>query len=72
MAENKPVIIVKAKGTGAIFDIDNMMKYFEYNPNLWKSTLKTDVPKLTEFINESWDHRKTSQTYYHILRKRNA
>lgn len=72
MAENKPVIIVKAKGTGAIFDVDNMMRYFEYNPNLWKSTLKNDVPKLAEFIKESWDQRKTSQTYYNILRKRNA
>ena len=69
MAENKPVIIIKAKGTGAIFDVDNMMRYFEYNPNLWKTTLIQDIPKLTEFVKESWEQRKTTQTYYNILRK---
>ena len=69
MAEDKPVIIIKAKGTGAIFDVDNMMRYYEYNPNFWKSTLKEDIPKLAEFVKESWDSRQSTQTYYSILRK---
>lgn len=33
MAQDKPVVLVKASGTGPLFDVDNMLRVFEYNPN---------------------------------------
>jgi len=44
MAEDKPVALVKASGTGRIFDVDNMLRVYEYNSNLWSSTIEKDFP----------------------------
>src|SRR5450759_2211376 len=33
MAVEKPVALVKAAGTGKVFDVDNMLRVFEYQPN---------------------------------------
>jgi hypothetical protein len=67
IAMNKPVCLIKAEGTGAIFDVDNMMRVLSYSPNLWVSTLKTDVLKLTDHINGAWDTRETGHSYMTIL-----
>jgi len=40
MAEDKPVVLIKAKGTGPLFDIDNMLRVFEYSPNLGRPLSK--------------------------------
>lgn len=69
MALDKPVVVIKAKGTGVIFDVDNMMRYFEYNPVLWKSTIESDIPELSAHIKAAWDGRDSGQTYMKILRK---
>lgn len=66
IALNKPVIIIKAKGTLPIFDVDSMMRYYEYNSNLWKSTLEKDIPKLKEHIDAAWKG-KNQQSYIDIL-----
>jgi hypothetical protein len=39
MREDKPVALVRASGTSAIFDVDNMLRVEEYNPCLWPSTV---------------------------------
>jgi len=66
IALSKPVIIIKAKGTPPIFDVDSMMRYYEYNANLWKSTLEKDIPKLKEHIDAAWKG-KNQQSYIDIL-----
>lgn len=68
MAEDKPVALVRAKGTGPIFDVDHMLRVEEYSPNLWTSTVVNDVPRLTEHIKAAWDRRETEQTYLKILK----
>ena len=68
MAEDKPVALIKASGTGRIFDVDNMLRVLEYDANLWPSTINKDLPKLTEHIKAAWDNRDTHQSYIKILR----
>ncbi len=67
IAFNKPVCLIRAKGTAAIFDIDHMLRVFDYNPNMWVSTLSTDVPALTEHITATWND-KDKRSYLTILR----
>lgn len=50
IAAGKPTVLVKAIGTNPIFDVDNLMRVVSYNPNLWPSTVRDDLPALTEFI----------------------
>jgi hypothetical protein len=69
MAMDKPVVLIKASETGRIFDIDNMLRVYEYNSNLWQSTVETDLEKLTEHINGAWGNRKSEQTYMKILKR---
>lgn len=71
MAEDKPVALVKASDTGRIFDIDNMLRVYEYSPNLWHSTIESDLPKIAEHVKGAWENRETSQTYMRLLRKGN-
>jgi nucleoside 2-deoxyribosyltransferase len=65
--EDKPVVLVKAQGTGPIFDVDNMLRVETYNPNLWASTVETDVPRISDHIRATWDNRDTSETLMQIL-----
>jgi len=67
MAQDKPIALVKATGTGRIFDVDNMLRVHEYNSNLWKTTLEKDVPALTEHLRGAWENRESDQTYMKIL-----
>lgn len=70
MAEDKPVALVRARGTGAIFDVDNMLRVEDYDPNLWKSTLEKDIPRLTDHVKATWENRETVQTFMKILRSK--
>jgi hypothetical protein len=72
MAEDKPVALVKASGTGRIFDVDNMLRVYEYSSNLWQSTIEKDLPTLTDHIKGAWDTRASEQTYMKILRRSKA
>ena len=68
MAEDKPVVLVRAKGTGQIFDVDNLLRVAEYDPNVWPSTVERDVPSLTKHIKAGWEGRAGS-SYLSILRR---
>jgi hypothetical protein len=61
--------LVRAKGTGAIFDVDNMLRVVDYNPNLWKSTVEKDLPKITEHVKATWDSRGKVKTFMQILKE---
>jgi hypothetical protein len=67
MHEDKPVALVRAKGTGQIFDVDNMLRVQDYNPNLWPSTVEKDVPRLTDHIKAAWENRDSADTFMKIL-----
>lgn len=69
IAEKKPTVLVKAIGTNPIFDVDYLMRVVSYNPNLWPSTVKEDLPKLTAFVSGSWNARDTERPYMEILRQ---
>ncbi len=68
LAEDKPVVLIKASGTGPLFDIDNMLRVFEYSPNLWQTTVEKDMPNLRDFIKGAWDNRASEKSYMKILR----
>jgi hypothetical protein len=68
MAQDKPVVLLKALGTGPLFDVDNMLRVFEYNPNLWQTTIEKDQPNLREFIKGAWENRSTDKSYIKTLR----
>jgi hypothetical protein len=68
MAEDKPVVLIKALGTGPLFDVDNMLRVFEYNPNLWQTTIEKDLPNLRDFIKGAWENRGSDKSYMKILR----
>src|SRR5438132_2529018 len=68
MAIDKPVALLRAEGTGRIFDVDNMLRVFDYSANLWKSTIDADLPNMTAHIKASWDRRDSERTYIKILR----
>ncbi|MBS0204431.1 MAG: hypothetical protein JSS49_16125 [Planctomycetes bacterium] len=72
MREDKPVALIRASGTPAIFDVDNMLRVEEYNPCLWPSTVEADLPKLTAHIKGAWDNRDSAQTYMKILRDKRS
>lgn len=67
MAMEKPVLLIRAEGTEKIFDVDNMLRVFDYKPMLWPSTLKDDIPELTKHIKAAWKSRE-DKTYMQILR----
>jgi len=69
LAHDKPVALIKAKGTGPLFDIDNMLRVFEYSPNLWQTTVEKDMPDLRDFIKGAWENRESEQTYMKILKR---
>jgi hypothetical protein len=68
MANEKPVALIKASGTGRIFDVDNMLRVHEYNANLWRTTTEKDVPDLAAHIKASWENRDRERSYMKILR----
>jgi hypothetical protein len=68
MAQDKPVVLLKALGTGPLFDVDNMLRVFEYNPNLWQTTIEKDLPNLREFIKGAWENRTSDRSYVKTLR----
>lgn len=68
MAADKPVAILRAKGTGPIFDVDNMLRVYDYDPNMWPSTVERDLAKLIGHIQATWQNRESDRTYMKILR----
>jgi hypothetical protein len=69
MREDKPVALIKATGTGRIFDVDNMLRVVEYDSCLWPSTLASDLPKLHDHIRGAWENRNADISYMKLLRQ---
>lgn len=69
IAEKRPIVLVKAIGTNPIFDVDQLLRVVSYDPSLWPSTLKDDLPKLTTFIKGAWATRDSERPYMEILRQ---
>jgi nucleoside 2-deoxyribosyltransferase len=69
MAGDKPVALIKAVGTGRVFDVDNMLRVYEYQPQLWRSTVESDVPELVKHFKTAWENRATDMSYMKVLRK---
>lgn len=68
MAFEKPTALIRAKGTKPIFDVDNMLRVYDYSPNLWKSTIEQDIPKLSAHIKATWEKKNTAVTYMQLLK----
>ncbi|HMJ72871.1 MAG TPA: hypothetical protein VK471_05835 [Solirubrobacterales bacterium] len=67
IAEDKPVVLIKARGTGSIFDVDHVLRIEEYSANIWPSTVEEDLPALEAHIRAAWENRGSGQTYRGIL-----
>jgi hypothetical protein len=70
LANDKPVALIQAEGTARVFDVDNVLRVFPYQKELWRSTLQKDLPDLTGHIRATWDNRDVNESYYRILRAR--
>ena len=68
MAFEKPTALIRARGTAAIFDVDNLLRVLDYEPHLWKSTIDSDVPRVTSHIKGTWENRDSGKTYMQILK----
>ncbi len=67
IALEKPVALIRALGTKPIFDVDSMLRVYDYNPRLWKSTLEEDLPALVEHIKPTWRNKDSDKSYAKIL-----
>lgn len=64
IALRKPVVLIKTACTGQIFDIDNTIRVFSYNQNLWPSTLDKDIPNLAKRIKAVIDNIGKEKSYF--------
>lgn len=69
LAHEKPVALIHAEGTERVFDVDNVLRVLSYSPNLWRTTLETDIPALKAHVEATWDNREKNETYLGVLRK---
>jgi hypothetical protein len=69
MANDLPICLIKASGTGQIFDVDNLLRVYPYSRNLWASTIEKDLPSITDHIKGAWETRKNESSYMKILRR---
>ncbi|MFL5495755.1 MAG: hypothetical protein ACJ8DC_15330 [Gemmatimonadales bacterium] len=69
MAHDKPVALIRADGTAAIFDVDNMLRVYDYSPSLWATTVERDLPKMVSHIEATWDNRGSEHTYMKLLHR---
>ena len=67
IAFEKKVVLIRAKGTKPIFDVDNLLRVFDYDSNLWKSTIERDVPNLTDHILAT--ETNNGKSYLELLKK---
>jgi hypothetical protein len=72
IAKELPVALIRAEGTGPIFDVDHMLRVQPYSANLWPTTVARDMPKLAEHFKATWDNRSVNATYMSILTAKHA
>ena len=66
-SKDKPVVLIKSKDTGPIFDVDNLMRVYAYDQNLWTSTIEADVKSLGDRISGTWGSKDSAVSYMQIL-----
>lgn len=52
-----------------MFDVDSMLRVYEYQPHLWRSTVETDLPEMVKHIRAAWENRAKDVSYIKILRR---
>lgn len=67
IAFEKKVALIRAKGTPQIFDVDNLLRVFDYDYNLWKSTIERDVPNLCKHICAT--NERKDKSYLEVLKR---
>jgi nucleoside 2-deoxyribosyltransferase len=67
LAKEKPIVLIKSKDTGPIFDVDNLLRVYTYDQNLWSTTVQADVKALAERIRGTWENREHAVGYMRIL-----
>jgi hypothetical protein len=67
LAMEKPIVLIKSKDTGAIFDVDNLLRVYTYDQNLWTTTVQADVNALATRIEGTWHNREKGGGYMRIL-----
>jgi len=72
IALDKPVALIRATGTGPIFDVDNLIRVLDYSPNLWPSTLAVDLPAITKHIEATAANVAKERSYLGILKNASA
>lgn len=68
IALDKPILLIRAKGTPPIFDVDHMMRVCEYDPRLWKTIIGADITTMTDNVKGAWDNREKNPSYMGILK----
>jgi hypothetical protein len=63
----KPVVLVRATGTGRIFDVDHVLRIQDYSRNLWPTTVAHDLPELEAHVRAGWENRESTDTYGNIV-----
>ncbi len=61
----KQIVLIRAKGTLAIFDIDNVMRVWDYDSRLWTSLIQKDIPELAKHL--SVLAGPADKTYYDLF-----
>jgi len=69
MHMDKPVALVRAKGTGPIFDVDHLLRVQDYNANLWRSTVEKDVVRISKHVLATWENRGNVRSYMTLLKE---
>lgn len=72
MAYDLPVALIRAKGTGPIFDVDNMLRVYDYDGRMWPTTIEKDLPNLEGHIKATWDSRASGDSYINLLGRQAA
>jgi hypothetical protein len=68
IALDRPILLIRAKGTPPIFDVDNMMRMCEYDPRLWKTTIETDITTMADHVKGAWENKDKNPSYMGILK----
>ncbi|WP_291163170.1 hypothetical protein [Gemmatimonas sp. UBA7669] len=69
LAHELPVALIHAEGTDRVFDVDNVLRVLAYSPNLWRTTIESDVPALKAHVEATWENREKNETYLGVLKK---
>jgi hypothetical protein len=67
LALKKPVALIKSADTQRLFDVDNIIRIETYSPNLWPSTIESDLERIKDHIVAAWEGRDKANDYITVL-----